>query len=55
MLFTKGMIDEQGFVHCPVCGGKTRQKARENTYLKNLNADARALLILIAAESGRRK
>jgi len=33
---TKGVIDGNGFMRCPLCGGKTRQKARKDTYLKNL-------------------
>lgn len=35
MLNTKSVIDINGFVRCPLCGGKTRQKARNDTYLKN--------------------
>ena len=29
------MIDKSGFIICPICKGKTRQKATKETYLKN--------------------
>lgn len=31
----KSYIDENGFVRCPVCGGKTRTKIRPDTCLEN--------------------
>ena len=29
------MIDKGGFIICPICKSKTRQKATKETYLKN--------------------
>lgn len=29
------LIDKSGFIICPICKGKTRQKATKETYLKN--------------------
>ena len=29
------MIGKSGFIICPICKGKTRQKATKETYLKN--------------------
>jgi len=29
------LIDETGWVHCPVCKNKTRTKIRQDTVLKN--------------------
>ena len=29
------MIDKSGFIICPICKHKTRQKATKETYLKN--------------------
>ena len=31
----KGFVDRDGWVHCPVCGNKTRTKIRQDTELKN--------------------
>ena len=30
----KGRVDNKGWIHCPLCGGKTRTKILENTTLK---------------------
>lgn len=32
---TNGFVDKEGWVHCPICGNKTRTKIRADTVLKN--------------------
>ncbi len=31
----KALVDSNGWVHCPICKGKSRTKVMENTELKN--------------------
>ena len=34
MMLLSGWIDSSGWVHCPVCGNKTRTKVNRDTVLK---------------------
>ncbi len=31
----RGFVDDVGWVHCPICGRKTRTKVKECTVVKN--------------------